>query len=296
MAEIDRLTDELNKKTAKTEELEQKVEKLRRLELSYKCLFQEHTVARMKKMAVYHEYDNPRNVFHIYLACAVDPGRVKEMRYLMTLSARINDADRYLRNLKEKRDKTQKDAGEMLERAEGPNREEVEAEIERYTEHLKEKEEELNEMRKILETNRNGIMKQKDKTDNARAMVSFRKNMATTLRQSNEALRKSEQEKSDQYFVTEPPVVMPSKSCGFNLKSPCRVPSLNLVPESPEKNTEFPQSHRGPPKDQSSCNEHSQILQKKGHSPLALNQFCFVNHSFINNMLSSGSSSAKDNA
>ena len=247
VAEIDRLTEELNKKMAKTEELEQKMEKLRRLELGYKCLFQEHAVERMKKMALYHEYDNPRNVSHIYLACAVDPGRVKEMRYLMTLSARINDADRHLRNLREKRDKMQKDAEKMIERAEGPNREEVEAEIERYTEHLKEKEEEVNEMRKMLEENRNGIAKQKDKTDNARAMVSFRKNMATSLRQSNEALRKSEQEKSDQYFVTEPPVVMPSKSCGFNLKSPRRVPSLNLVPETPEKNTEFPQSHRGPP-------------------------------------------------
>ena len=242
--EIERLTAELDKKTAKTAELEKKMEKLKRLELGYKCLFQEHAVERMKKMALYHEYDHPLNVSHIHLACAVNPERVKEMKYLMTLSARINDADRQLRHLKEVRDKLQKDVDKMVERTDGPNAEEVQAEINRYTEHLKHKEEEANEMRSTLEANKTGIRKQKGKAENARAMVTFRKNMAASLRQSNEELKKNEQEKTDQYFVTEPPVVMPSKSCGFNLRSPRRVPSLNLSPQNMVTASDTPQSHR----------------------------------------------------
>lgn len=75
-------------------------------------------------------------------------------------------------------------------------------------------------------------------------MVSFKKHLATSLLQSNEALKKNEQEKTDQYFVTEPLVVMPAKSCGFNLRSPRHVPALNLNHQYMEPVTGIPQSHR----------------------------------------------------
>lgn len=241
MAEINTFKGELNQKFAKMAELHKKERVGAEVELSYRCKFQEYELARTQRMALYYEIETPRIVSVNELNRMCNPELKHNLGYLRRLYRKFAYADVTLRDLQEKRDKILAQATALNEKAarKAMSQDEFSSRVRTYKEHVRDMSQELAEIQRLVNGQVGSSTTEKNKAESARRMITRRRLAAELLKRSGENIVKASQNvEGDEYFVTAPPVVMPSRSCGF------KIPSLQLSRVAASYQPCEPQSQR----------------------------------------------------
>lgn len=133
LSELEELNDQLKKYKSSTEILEQKADKLNQLQYTHQKLSSQLVIEERKYITLIHELAIPRNVHRWQVMEAVDPGYVKNIRYRMQLTDKLDDAHRLLEKLQKERDDLKKDLDKKnADYDKSMTREQVKTYIERY--------------------------------------------------------------------------------------------------------------------------------------------------------------------
>ncbi|EAY19128.1 hypothetical protein TVAG_190220 [Trichomonas vaginalis G3] len=217
--EIKTLRNELDNLNNRTEQLEKKCEHVKQLKYSEKKISIELMLETHKTMTLVHEFAVPRNVHRWDALEAVDPGYVKNLRYRMSLFAKLDEAHRELETLnKEKEEliKNLKKADDKTSKA--LTVQQVNEYISKYEKAIADKDFQLKEMQQTAKEKYPQIFRNSTSLEKMREKVNARKSSASVLHTRNTLIQSETNgmaNNNDKMFFTEAESYIPTLGGGF---------------------------------------------------------------------------------
>lgn len=221
MEEIFTLQDELDTHLEKNKILTVKAQHVTDLVNEKKRLVDLIAIEKQRRMTLYN-LSNTQLHITPYMT-TLDNDLIIQHNYLLTLNQRIVDSIAELETLEKERDELKTQLTAMESKQSQYSVDEIKKYMEKYINDLKEKEAEIERCKKLIRGNVEMQTASKEKNDQTRIQVSYRKTVEQQLKQTNKELRKTLNEEqmmlmkqsnddSDLSFVTEPSAVMYEQS------------------------------------------------------------------------------------
>ena len=251
MKQIETLKAELQQRQDKLDELERKREYVLELQFNSKRLREWLQIEQARIMALCYEGNTRRNVHRWTEIGAANPEYARQIRYYRNLNGRIMDADRKLKRLEKERDELKEKAEKMQEECDSAlPMETVIQYMQRYTEDLMYKNALLDEMKRLIQENRNEQASTRKTCRTARLRLSQRREAIANLRTSNVQAQRAV---TPSAFITEQTLYMDmstqARGGGFRPRPPAEpkedyVPRLNLAVAKAVQGPRPPNSQR----------------------------------------------------
>lgn len=226
--EIERAVGELTGLEAKRRDLEKKRQKVEILQIRLQKLSTENLIENQKTTCLIHEFAVKRNVHRWNALEAVDPGLVKQLKYRLKLTGKLDAAHRELLELQKQRDRLKTEVEELKSKHDKAfSRYEVEECIRMYTENLKAKDAELAELKTVVNGNKDGLNTSMKTIADVRMRVNQRIGNVVRLRTRSQASKRPQT--GSTWFITEAPLDRMIGG-GFRVKTPS---GQDSVPDSP---------------------------------------------------------------
>lgn len=195
-AEMMKSIDHLKQLQSKTNNLEQKKERLNALEYDMHRMTSEYMIEQQKAVALVHEFSVPRNVHRWHALGAVDPRYVRQLKYRSILSSKIDKCHCMLIELKKERDQLKEELDTLNTKSEINGQltvAKVQEYMAQYTESIKAKDREIRELRKQVDSNQPDIRNSIKKIDVIREKVTERRGTTALLNTRNKQLIRMQQ-------------------------------------------------------------------------------------------------------
>ena len=203
--EMERAIGELSALEAKHRELEKKRTNVEILQIRLQKLSTENMIENQKTTVLIHEFAVKRNVHRWNALEAVDPGLVKQLKYRLILTGKLDAAHRELLDLEKQRDDLKVQLEELRTKHDKAfSRLEVEECIRMYTEAIKAKDAELAELKSAVNNNKSGLNTSFKTITDVRMKVNQRIGNVARLRTRSAASKRPQT--STAWFITEAPV------------------------------------------------------------------------------------------
>ena len=239
--EVVRLAQEYQHVMDIASDLDQKYQKLQRLQTEYQALSAAQLLEQSRFMALNHEFATVRNVHRWHIIESVEPGYYKNICLRNSLSAKINEKHAELLALRGEKEQLEQKVRRMkaLHEATALSKEEAAKDIRKYKDGIKRMDEELNEMRSAIKENKSLLSRDTQMVTETQERLNDRKSKAFAVKNDIASLKAAEAEDLPTcWFVTEPPIVKPELlGGGFNMRPGPAHSSLGTVQQRPTGST-----------------------------------------------------------
>lgn len=218
LEEIKSLRTELDHLYDKTDQLEKRCEHVKQLRYAEKKISIELMIESHKTMTLVHEFAVPRNVHRWNALEAVDPGYVKNLRYRMSLFAKLDEAHRTLEKLnKEKEELKTKLAVNNEKTAKALTVAQVQEYIAKYEKAIADKDFQLKNYQEMAREKYPTIFRNSTSLEKLREKVNQRKSSASVLHTKNTQIQMDmgSNNNNDKMFFTEADSYIPTLGGGF---------------------------------------------------------------------------------